>query len=86
MDNKLIVIENNDGSTAEARLVTYLLSEDQQMNYVVYTFDEKGQDDGEEIIYISRIARNGDSLYLEEIQDNNEWMNVQMMLKKIANA
>ena len=86
MDKKLIVIENSDGTNTEAQLITYLISEDEQMHYVVYSFGEKGEEEGDEIIYVSRIANNGDSLYLEEIEDDGEWASVQNLLKKIANA
>jgi len=86
MDKKLIVIENSDGTNTEAQLITYLISEDGQMHYVVYSFGEKGEEEGDEIIYVSRIANNGDSFYLEEIEDDGEWASVQNLLKKIANA
>lgn len=86
MDKKMVVIEYNDGTKMEVQLVTYLMSEDQQIDYVVYSKGETSGNEGDEIIYISRLARNGDSLYLEEIQDDVEWKNVQTLLKKIANA
>lgn len=87
MDKKRIIIENSsDGTTTQATLVTYLMSEDQQINYIVYSKGEISGAEGDEIIYISRLARNGDDLYLEEISDDSEWANVQMLLKKIANA
>ena len=86
MEEKKVIIETGDGSSVEAKLVTFLMSEDQQKHYVVYTFGEEGPDEGDEIIYISRIARNGDTLYVEEITDDSEWAEVQTLLKKIANA
>ena len=86
MDKKMIVIENNDGTTMQAELVTYLMSDDQQKNYVVYSKGELSGNEGDEIIYISKLARNGDALYLEEIQDDLEWSEVQTLLKRIANA
>ena len=86
MEEKMITIETDDGAKVEAQLVTYLISEDQQKHYVVYTFGEKGPEEGDEIIYISRIARNGESLFVEEILDDTEWAEVQTLLKKIANA
>ena len=86
MDKKMIIIENSDGNKSEVQLVTYLMSEDQQINYIVYSKGEVSGNEGDEIIYISRLARNGDALYLEEIQDDIEWTNVQTLLKKIANA
>ena len=86
MDKKSIVIENSDGTSMEATLVTYLMSEDGQTNYIVYSKGEVSGNEGDEIIYISKLARNGRNLYVEEIQDDSEWANVQMLLKKIANA
>lgn len=86
MDKKIIMIENSDGTSTQAELVTYLMSEDQQINYVVYSKGEVSGSEGDEIIYISKLARNGDALYLEEITDDSEWANVQLLLKKIANA
>ena len=86
MDKKMITIENNDGTTMQAELVTYLISDDQQKNYIVYSKGELSGNEGDEIIYISRLARNGNALYLEEIQDDLEWSEVQTLLKRIANA
>ncbi len=86
MERKKIVIQNSDGTTTDAQLITYLLSEDQQFYYVVYSKGEMSGDAGDEIIYVSRLARNGNDLYIEEIHDEIEWSNVQQLLKKIANA
>ena len=86
MDKKMITIENSDGTKLDVELITYLISEDQQVDYVVYSKGEVSGNDGDEVIYISRLARNGDSLYVEEIQDEMEWTNVQALLRKIANA
>lgn len=86
MDKKMIVIENSDGTKLDAQLITYLISEDQLNKYVVYSKGEMSGADGDEIIYISRITRENDSLVVEEITDDAEWINVQGLLKKIANA
>lgn len=42
--------------------------------------------EGDEVIYISRIAKNGETLVIEEIVDDVEWSKVQTLLKKIANS
>ena len=86
MEKKMIVIENADGSTLEVEEVTYLISEDNNNHYIVYSKGELSGDEGDEVIYISRITRDGETLKLEEIKDNTEWSNVQMLLKKIANS
>lgn len=86
MEKKMVTIEQSDGSTIEVELVTYLMSDDQQSNYIVYSKGEKNGSEGDEIIYISKIKNNGEALLIEEISDDSEWADVQMLLKKIANA
>ena len=86
MDKKMVRIKNSDGSTVEVELVTYLMSEDQQTNYIVYSKGEKSGGEGDEVIYISRIVNNSGTLEIEEITNDEEWVNVQTLLKKIANA
>ena len=67
MDKKRIKIMFSDGRSEEAELVTYLFSDDEQTNYVVYSKGEKNGAEGDEVIYISRIVNNGSSLLIEEI-------------------
>ncbi len=87
MDNKeMVIIENSDGTKMEVELVTYLVSDDHLKNYLVYSKGEKNGAELDEVIYISKIVKSGDILQLEEIVDDNEWADVQRLLKKIANA
>ena len=89
MDNeikKMVTIAYSDGKTENVELVTYLLSDDQINNYIVYSKGEKSGTEGDEVIYVSRVIRNGDKNFVEEIKDENEWDNVQNLLKKIANS
>ena len=86
MDKKMVVIENSDGSTMDVELITYLETDDQQKHYIVYSKGEISGDEGDEVIYISRIVNNGETLIIEEIKDELEWANVQLLLKKIANS
>ena len=84
-DKEMIVIQNADGTTNEVELVTYLISEDNTSNYLVYSKGEKTGAESDEIIYISKVVP-GDVLKISEITDDNEWTMVQGLLKKIANA
>lgn len=84
-EKEMVVIENNDGSTMEVELVTYLISEDQMNTYLVYSKGEKNGALEDEVIYISKIIEEGKILKLEEIVDEDEWTEVQKLLKKIAN-
>lgn len=83
--NRKVQIKNSDGTTIEVELVTYLISEDKSKKYLVYSQNEKVNAE-EEVIYISRIISEGDNLRLEEIVDDIEWLDVQKLLKKIANS
>lgn len=86
MEKKMITIQNSDGTTYDVELITYLFSDDQTLHYIVYSKGEMSGDQGDEIIYISRIVKEGDVISIEEIMDDNEWSNIQNLLKKIANA
>ena len=87
MDTKeKITIINNDGSKNDVELVTYLISEDNNDVYLVYSKNEVGGAEADEIIYISKVVVDSGTLKLEEITDDKEWLLVQALLKKIANA
>ena len=87
MDTKeMILIEHSDGTTMEVELITYLISEDNMNTYLVYSKGEKTGVDSDEVIYISKVVKEGETLVIEEITDEEEWANVQRLLKKIANA
>lgn len=87
MDTKeMITIINNDGSKNDVELVTYLISEDNNNVYLVYSKNEVSGAEADEIIYISKVVVDSGTLKLEEITDDKEWLLVQALLKKIANA
>lgn len=87
MDNKeMVIIENSDGTKMEVELVTYLVSDDHLNTYIVYSKGEKNGPELDEVIYISKVVKDGDILQLEEIADDDEWNNVQRLLKKLANV
>ena len=85
-EKKMIVIQNPDGTTMEVEQLTYLIRGDNTGAYLVYSKGEKVGEADDEIIYISRIIVDGSAYQLEEIVDDNEWKEVQDLLKKIANA
>jgi len=85
-DKEMIVIQNSNGTTMDVELVTYLISEDNQNAYLVYSKGEKIGAENDEVIYISKLVSNDGVLKINEITDDNEWLDVQKLLKKIANA
>lgn len=86
MDNleKVIIVEQ-DGNETEVEVVTYLNSKDSMNQYLVYSKGEN-QPNGDVIIYISKMKEEDGTIKLEEIVDDDEWKDVQSLLKEIANA
>lgn len=85
-DKKTIIIEEIDGTQNEVELVTYLIDDENQKKYIVYSKGEIQGSEEDQVIYISRIVEEGDILKLEEIIEDAEWSKVQQLLKRIANA
>lgn len=85
-EKKKVIIQNNDGTTSEVQLVTYLISDDKTRTYLVYSKGEKIGEANDEIIYISKLFIENNQMTIDDITDDNEWLDVQRLLKKIANA
>lgn len=86
MDKEMVKIIDLDGNEQEVELVTYLISDDNVNTYIVYSKGETQGAEQDRIIYISKLFKEDDSLKISEITDDEEWANVQQLLKKIANA
>ena len=87
MDNKeMAELIDIDGLSSDVEIVTYLNTEDNKRQYVVYTKEEIQEQTGNQVIYIAKIIPEGNVLRLEEITDDLEWIDVQHLLKAIANA
>ena len=85
-EKEMITIQNSDNSTMDVELVTYLVSEDGQNKYLVYSKGEKTGVNDDEIIYISKFEIDNGNYQISAIVDDNEWLSVQQLLKRIANA
>ena len=87
MDNKeMAELIDIDGLSSEIEVVTYLNSEGNKRQYVVYSKEEIQEETGNQVIYIAKIIPDKDIFKLEEITDDIEWLDVQHLLKSIANA
>ena len=86
MSNEMIKLVDLDGNENEVELITYLISDDNMSDYIVYSKGETQGAEQDRIIYISKLFKEDDSLKISEITDDEEWANVQQLLKKIANA
>ena len=57
MEKEMIEIVNTNGSTEQVEVVTYLVSEDGQNKYLVYTKGETQGDEQDHVIYRRRPLR-----------------------------
>jgi uncharacterized protein YrzB (UPF0473 family) len=85
MDDDKITIVYQDNKEEIVDIVTYLNSKDSMNQYLVYTKNEK-QPNGDIVIYISKLIEEDGKKTITEISDNDEWKNVQKLLREIANA
>ena len=85
MDDVVVEIQKADGTIENVNLVTYLISEDNASQFIVYSKNEVKGDANDHVIYIAKVISDNGTLKLEDISDE-EWTNVQHLLKKIANA
>lgn len=86
MEEQIVEIQKADGTIENVTLITYLIADDNVHQYIVYSRNQVQGDANDHVIYISKINNDNGTLKLEEIVDNEEWTNVQHLLKKIANA
>lgn len=84
MEDSIIIVDQNE-EEQEVELVTYLNTRDNMNQYIVYTKNEK-QPNGDIVIYISKLIEEDGVRKIIEIIDEEEWKNVQQLLKEIANA
>ena len=85
-EKEMVIIQNSNGATMEVELITYLVSEDKQKSYLVYSKGEVTGPDSDEVIYIAKLLHQGEVVKIDENIDDTEWLDVQRLLKKIANA
>ena len=84
-EKEMIEIIDADGLKDKVELVTFLNSDDNSKQYIVYTKGETQGLENDQVIYISRVINDEGILKLEEIEDDVEWVDVQRLLRKIAN-
>ena len=85
-DKDIVELVDSEGNKNSVTVITYLVSDDKKKNYVVYSKGEKRGSTNDHVIYISRLLKKNDEYNIEEISDDDEWRDVQHLLKLIANA
>lgn len=81
MDKK-VIITNSEGRQVEADVITVFTLNDNNKDYIVYTFNEKQNDDIK--TYTSRIREENGEYYFDSITDENEWAKVRNVIIELA--
>lgn len=80
--NKKVTITNANGQSVVADIVTVFKLKDLNQDYVVYTFNQKGEDNKIKD-YVSRIRVENGAYYFDTISDNNEWEKVKAAVMQL---
>ena len=70
MDNK-VLITNSQGAQIQADVVTAFKLKNNNNKYIVYTFNEKDNDNIKN--YLLKIREENDDIYFDSITDEEEW-------------
>lgn len=82
MDRK-VTITNPQGQKAIADIVTVFKIKDINKDYIVYTFNQKDENNNVKD-YVSRLRVENGIYYFDSIDDNNEWDKVKSALDCMA--
>lgn len=80
--NKKVTITNSKGQSVVADIVTVFKLKDLNQDYVVYTFNQRGENNKIKD-YVSRIRVENGEYYFDTISDNNEWEKVKAAVAKL---
>lgn len=70
MDKK-VLITNSQGAQVQADVVMAFKIKNNNQKYIVYTFNERSNDNIK--TYVSKIREENDGIYFDSITDDNEW-------------
>ena len=80
--NKKVTITNSKGQSVVADIVTVFKLKDLNQDYVVYTFNQRGENNKIKD-YVSRIRVENGEYYFDTISDNNEWERVKAAVAQL---
>ena len=80
--NKKVTITNSKGQSVVADIVTVFKLKDLNQDYVVYTFNQRTENNKIKD-YVSRIRVENGEYYFDTISDNNEWERVKAAVAQL---
>jgi uncharacterized protein YrzB (UPF0473 family) len=82
-EKKTIIVLDKDGKEKEAEIIFMFEIEETKKNYILYTLNEKDENDMVRIYTSCLIERDG--MYsLSTIESDEEWMTIKEVMKKLA--
>ena len=82
-NNKTMIITMPDGSQDTVETLLTFKFNDNNKEYVIYTKNETDEN-GNITIYISNVIRNGESVTLTTVSDENEWARIKDVLRDLS--
>ncbi len=74
-----------DGTKEEVELLLAFKFNDNNKEYVIYTKNEV-DDNGNVTIYISNVARDGNTVTLSTVSDDSEWTRIKNVLRELSKS
>ena len=85
IEKKMMSIVSEDGSVEEVEVVIAFEFKDTKKEYVVYTKNEK--DENENItVYVSHVDRSSGEARLLGVEDEEEWNKIKDVLRELSKA
>ncbi len=86
MDNKnMMTTTMPDGTKEEVEVLLAFKFNDNNKEYVIYTKNEVDEN-GNVTIYISNVIKNGNSVTLTTVADDNEWTRIKNVLRELSKS
>lgn len=84
-DKKMMKIVSEDGSSEEVEVVFAFEFKDTKKEYVIYTRNER-DDDNNVTVYISNVDRSNGETKLLGIETDEEWNRIKDVLRELAKS
>ncbi|MDD2469820.1 MAG: DUF1292 domain-containing protein [Bacilli bacterium] len=84
-EKQTIVVIDKDGKEKEAEVLSVFTIEEYQKDYILYTFDEKDENDMIKI-YASTLVEKEDMYSFEAIATPEEWASIKDIMREMAQS
>lgn len=84
-DKKMMKIVSDDGSSEEVEVVFAFEFKDTKKEYVIYTRNER-DDDNNVTVYISNVDRSNGETKLLGVETDEEWNRIKDVLRELAKS